>query len=421
MRLTQSIALRLSLVLLPLIAAWAVIFYFGMVNEINDEADDSLEDYSERIMLKVLAGEQLPGNGDGTNNSYSIVPVDEGYAAAHPRIKYYDADVYIPEKMETEPARILTTIFMDSDGIYYELKVATPTFEKEDLKKAILWYVVILYVILLATVEAVTLFVFHRSMKPLYALLEWLDSYRTGTKNTPVPNNTSIREFAKLNSAAQRAMDRSEQLFEQQKLFIGNASHELQTPIAVLTGRIELMLDNENLDESTMGELIEMRRTLDRMSRLNKTLLMLNKIDNNQFPESSDVDISALIRENTGIFSEIHEDRKCSISVPERFIVHMNESLASVLISNLIRNAYRYSGEGGEIIISMEGRTLSISNSGQQPLDAAHVFERFHHSSRKEGSNGLGLALAKAVADYYHFGISYNFRQNMHIFSVNFE
>lgn len=164
-----------------------------------------------------------------------------------------------------------------------------------------------------------------------------------------------------------------------------------------------------------------MRRTLDRMSRLNKTLLMLNKIDNNQFPESSDVDISALIRENTGIFSEIHEDRKCSISVPERFIVHMNESLASVLISNLIRNAYRYSGEGGEIIISMEGRTLSISNSGQQPLDAAHVFERFHHSSRKEGSNGLGLALAKAVADYYHFGISYNFRQNMHIFSVNFE
>lgn len=421
MRLTHSIALRLSLVLLPLIAAWAVIFYFGMVNEINDEADDSLEDYSERIMLRVLAGEQLPGSGDGTNNSYSIVPVDEEYADTHPHMKYYDADVYIPEKMETEPARILTTVFMDSDGIYYELKVATPTFEKEDLKKAILWYVVILYVILLATVEAVTLFVFHRSMKPLYALLEWLDSYRTGAANNPVPNNTSIREFAKLNSAAQRAMDRSEQLFEQQKLFIGNASHELQTPIAVLTGRIELMLDNENLDESTMGELIEMRRTLDRMSRLNRTLLMLNKIDNNQFPESSDVDISALIRENTGIFSEIHEDRKCSISVPERFIVHMNESLASVLISNLIRNAYRYSGEGGEIIISIEGRTLSISNSGQQSLDAAHVFERFHHSSRKEGSNGLGLALAKAVADYYHFGISYKFRQNMHTFSVNFE
>ena len=133
MKLIYRIALRLSLVLLPLLALWAVLFYAAMVDEINDEADDALEDYSELIVTRMLAGRALPSLNSGSNNSYSIAPVDEAYASKHPRIVYYDAEVFIPEKDETEPARILTTVFQDRDGNYFELKVATPTFEKDDL------------------------------------------------------------------------------------------------------------------------------------------------------------------------------------------------------------------------------------------------------------------------------------------------
>ena len=234
MKLIYRIALRLSLVLLPLLALWAVLFYAAMVDEINDEADDALEDYSELIVTRMLAGRALPSLNSGSNNSYSIAPVDEAYASKHPRIVYYDAEVFIPEKDETEPARILTTVFQDRDGNYFELKVATPTFEKDDLLETILGWVVSLYFLLLVTIVGVTVWVLHRSMRPLYALLRWLDGYVPGRNNPPVPDDTNISEFRRLNEAAQRAADRSDELFDRQKQFIGNASHELQTPLAVL-------------------------------------------------------------------------------------------------------------------------------------------------------------------------------------------
>ena len=175
MKLISRIALRLSLALLPLMALWGVLFYFTMVDEINDEADDALEDYSELIVKRMLAGRELPKPNNGSNNSYSIVPIGAPEAAVRPHIDYYDAEVYIPEKEDTEPARVVTTIFQDADGAYYELKVATPTFEKDDLLRAILYWVVFLYLLLLLTTISLTVWVFHRSMRPLYELLRWLD------------------------------------------------------------------------------------------------------------------------------------------------------------------------------------------------------------------------------------------------------
>lgn len=420
MKLIYRISLRLSLVLLPLIALWAVVFYFTMVDEINDEVDDALEDYSELIVIRMLSGELLPRMNEGSNNSYTIAPVDENYAATHPGIDYYDAEVYIPEKEETEPARFLVTIFQDGNGQFYELKVATPTFEKDELLETILWWVVWLYLLLLITVVGTTKWIFHNSMRPLYALLHWLDGYVPGHKTVPVPNNTSITEFRRLNTAAQQAVDRSEELLEQQKQFIGNASHELQTPLAVLGGRMEYMLDHAGLDEQTMGEVIQMQRTLGHIVRLNKTLLLLAKIDNGQFPENTDVDISAMIREQKELYDDIYEERdiRCDMHLTGSFLVRMNESLASVLVSNLIRNAYVHSEAGARIDIRIEGRTLTVSNDGVTPLDGKHIFERFYQGSKREGSTGLGLALVKAVADSYGLCVGYRFGEEQHIFSV---
>lgn len=420
MKLIYRISLRLSLVLLPLIALWAVVFYFTMVDEINDEVDDALEDYSELIVIRMLSGELLPRMNEGSNNSYTIAPVDENYAATHPGIDYYDAEVYIPEKEETEPARFLVTIFQDGNGQFYELKVATPTFEKDELLETILWWVVWLYLLLLITVVGTTMWIFHNSMRPLYVLLHWLDGYVPGHKTVPVPNNTSITEFRRLNTAAQQAVDRSEELLEQQKQFIGNASHELQTPLAVLGGRMEYMLDHAGLDEQTMGEVIQMQRTLGHIVRLNKTLLLLAKIDNGQFPENTDVDISAMIREQKELYDDIYEERdiRCDMHLTGSFLVRMNESLASVLVSNLIRNAYVHSEAGARIDIRIEGRTLTVSNDGVTPLDGKHIFERFYQGSKREGSTGLGLALVKAVADSYGLCVGYRFGEEQHIFSV---
>ena len=420
MKLIYRIALRLSLVLLPLIALWATLFYFAMVDEINDETDDTLGNYSELIITRMLAGRELPPLNSGSNNSYSITPVDDLYAEQHPHMDYYDADVFIPEKDDTEPARILTTIFQDSEGHYYELKVATPTFEKDDLIESILSWMIFLYIILLVTVIGITIFVFHRNMRPLYALLRWLDNYTPGRHDLPIAAKTNITEFKKLNIAAQRAAERSEELFERQKQFIGNASHELQTPLAVISSRLEWLLDNTETDEIQTGELLKIQRSVGHIVRLNKTLLLLTKIENGQFPECSDVDISSIAEELHTLYEEIYSSHNisCHFECQEKLIVHMNESLASTLVSNLLKNAYIHTPSDKEIWVSIDMHTLTVANYGESPLDAEHIFDRFYQGSKKEGSTGLGLALVNAVGHYYGLEIEYRFENKSHIFSV---
>lgn len=422
MRLIYRIALRLSLILLPLLALWAGLFYFTLVDEINDEADDALEDYSERVIIRLLAGEPLPPQNSGSNNSYTITPVDEEYASMRRPIDYFDAEVYIAEKRETEPARVLTTLFRDDDGQCYELRVATPTFEKEDLLQTILGWIVLLYLTLLVTIVCVTLWVLHRSMRPLYALLRWFDHYTPGSKARFEPAATSVTEFRRLNLAAQQAVTRSEEVFERQNQFIGNASHELQTPLAVLGGRIEWLLNHTELTEEQMGELIQMRQTLNRLVRLNKTLLLLTKIENNQFPECVEIDLVPILCEELATYDEIFASRhlRCERDLPAAgFVVRMNESLASVLVTNLLRNAYRHTPEGGSLVIRIEGRSLCVENDGSAPLDGRHLFDRFHHDPSAEGSTGLGLALVRAVADRYGLRIDYRFVAGRHRFTVH--
>ena len=422
MKLIYKIALRLSLFLLPLLTLWAIVFYITMVREINDEADDALEDYSELIIMRMLAGEPLPKMNEGSNNSYYIEEISPEYASTHPAISYHDTEVYIPEKHETEPARVLTTIFVDRDGAYHELHVAMPTFEKEDLKLTMLRWLVCLYLLLLVIAVGTTLWVFHKSLRPLYSLLSWLDGYVPGKEASPVPDDTDIVEFRRLNAAAQEAVNRFEKLFEQQKQFIGNASHELQTPLAVLQGRLEYIMDNGGLNEEMMTELSKMQATLSQAIRLNKTLLLLTRIDNGQFPENADVDIAAMLRELQEMYADIYAGKRLrfSMELPAGFTVRMNESLASILLSNLLKNACIHSPEGAEVEIRLLDGTLEIANDGEQALNPELIFERFYQGSKKEGSTGLGLALVRAVADCYGMKLEYLHSGGKHRFRVTF-
>ena len=190
MKLTLRIAYRLSLAMIPLLTLWAALFYVAMVGEINDEADDALEGYAERIIQRHLAGEPLPSTLDGSNNTYHLLPVEAAVAAQEPRQTMRHTEVYISEKHEMEPARLLTRYFADRAEQWYELRVLMPTFEREDLTETILIWVVCLYAALLVIGLTVTMWVFRRNMQPLYRLLAWLDGYLPGKRVEPVPNDT---------------------------------------------------------------------------------------------------------------------------------------------------------------------------------------------------------------------------------------
>ena len=319
MKLIHNIAVRLSVALLPVIGLWAMVFYFVIVDEINDEADDLLESYAEQLMVRKLSGKELPVTNIMTDGHYSISQVTESYADSQAGMEYYDSDFYISETDENEPARFLKTIFRDREGRCFELIVATPTFEKDDLIGTILWWILALYLILLLTVILIALVVLQKSMRPLYKILDWLNAYTPGKSHSRLSIDTDIHEFRQLEKVTTEATDRSDKAFEKQKQFIGNASHELQTPLAVLGGRIDWMLDNDSLGEESVGELVQMKRELGHIVRLNKTLLLLTKIDNDQFPDQTDVNLSSMVLSQKELYEEIFSSKRisCSVQVPD--------------------------------------------------------------------------------------------------------
>ena len=420
MKLIYRVTIRLSAILLPILLLWAAVFYYSMVHEINDETDDSLEDYATMLIRRTLTNHELPGQSDGSNNTYSIELLPGGTCTG-PILEFEDRQVYIPEKRETEPARTLRMSFSDADGNTWLLTVSTPTFEREDLLLAVLWHLVALYAILVITILAVTSIVFNYSMQPLYRLLRWLDGYSLGNGVEDLPMCTHIEEFRILTESARSTIARAEENFERQKQFIGNASHELQTPLAVLGTRIEWMIDNTPLTEEQFAELTKMRQSLHRLSRLNRTLLLISKIENSQFNEVHDVDIVELIDNELEIYNEIYAGKEitCSTQLPAQFIAAMDESLATTLVTNLLKNAFLYTTQGGTIRISIDKEILTVENSGTEPLDATRLFDRFY-TGGANGSTGLGLALVKSIAEFYKFNLDYTYKGGMHCFAVKF-
>lgn len=421
MKLFHLVLWRISLALIVVLAVWAGFFYMAVVEEVNDEVDDTLEDYSEGLIIRALSGEDMPTASNGSNNQYYLYEVSESYAASHPQITYRDEMVFITEKSETEPARVLITIFRTEDERYMELVVYTPTIEKLDLLRAILGWIIFLYVLLLLIILSINIWVFRKNMKPLYVLLKWLDSSQLGKKNEPLENTTKITEFRKLNAATMAFAERGEKLFEQQKTFIGNASHEMQTPLAICRNRLEMLMEDETLTEHQLNELIKTHQTLENLTRMNRSLLLLCKIENGQFADTRSVCLNDILTHYLDDYKEVYAYRNITVTVTtdSSFCVEMNDSLVSVLVTNLLKNSFVHNIDGGFIYIKITANTFEISNTGEKPLDRERIFERFYQGQKKEGSTGLGLALVDSICKANHLKIDYTYVENRHIFTIS--
>ena len=422
MKLFYRVLMHLLVGIVVILVGWAVVFYLGIMEEINDEVDDSLEDYTELIITRSLAGKELPAHDSGSNNQYYLREVEPSYALSRPAIFYRDSMVYISEKKETEPARILTTLFKDKEGTYFEVAVYTPTIEKKDLRQAIFQLLVGLFVSLLVAILLINIWVFRRSMRPFYRLVDWLDHSRLGKKNVPLENPTHTTEFRKLNEAVMRYATHSEEVFEQQKQFIGNASHELQTPLAICQNRLEMLMEDETLSELQMEEILKTYQTLEYVSKLNKSLLLLSKIDSSQFVETSEVCINEVLHRYVDDYCEVYDYRGIRLTVEEKgeFRIRMNETLAVVLVTNLLKNAFVHNIDKGEIRIVITSSGIRFGNTGNgEPLDGKRIFERFYQGKKKEGSTGLGLAIVDAVCRQYQLRVSYSAVDGMHCFEVS--
>lgn len=422
MKLQNVITLRLSILKAVILAVWAVCFYFAAINEINNKTDEGLAEYAETVMTDYLAGLPVPGEGEVGGRRYILRAVPAGYVANVSRIRYKDAEMPFGESGRYEPARTVSYVFRTDDGQWRELVAFTTTIDKDDLKRAILSWLVALYVVLLLGLVGVNLLTVRHCMKPLKALLDWFDAYRIGRGGKPVALETNVTEFRKLDEAVRRSVERNERQYEQQKLFIANASHEMQTPLAVCTNRLEMLADSDNLTESQMADIIKTMRTLKSLAATNRSLLLLCKIDNGQFESRVEVDMRRATLKVLADLEEVYSYRHITVetSLAGGVSVSMDRQLAGILVSNLLKNAFVHNTDGGRIAVTSRPGSYTVANTGVgEPLDDSKIFERFYHSAGKKSSTGLGLALVKAICNLYGFTVTYSFTGGLHTFRID--
>ncbi|MFI3285328.1 MAG: HAMP domain-containing sensor histidine kinase [Rikenellaceae bacterium] len=423
MRFINHIVLRVSLWLSVVIAVWAVLFFFIIVDEVNDETDDVLEDYSAIIIQNFLTGEPLPTADNGSNNSYSLRPVSpDSIEIVRRQQGFFNQSIYVEYKREDEPARVLRQLFCDASDNYYEVMVLTPTIDNSDLIDAIWRSLAILFILLLVTTLLVNIVAIRGGLKPLDRFMKWLNGSDLQNCELPTIQHSNIREIKELSVAIEAFAERGKRAFEEQKEFIGNASHELQTPIAICQNRLELLCQS-GLSEEQMGDVAECLATLSRLSRLNKSLLMLSKIENGGF-ENMQVDINAIVRKSIETLVELYEHRNIKLTYKEQgeCKIEANDTLSTTLIINLIKNSYSHNIEGGEIFIETDYNMLTISNSSDSiELDSEKIFSRFYQGRSKGGSYGLGLPIVQSICKLYDYKISYSYSNNLHRFQINFK
>ena len=421
MKLTTHAIRSLIAPLILIFGVWATAFYFILSDELIDEVDDHLEVYSEQIMRLWLAGEELPDSNSGSNNTYYIRPVSASEEAISKGVEYEFKNVYVPSRLEEEPARVMHTLFHHDDGSCWRLTVMTPVYERNEVISTILVSTFSLLAAMLLVVIAVFAWVFARHMRPLHRVLRHLDNYTIGHKQL-LKEDATVTEFQHLNRSVNSCIERIEEAYEHERRFIGDASHELQTPLAVCQNRIEMMMEDDTLTEAQLIELGKMQQTMSELIRLNKTLLFLSKIENSQFVETTEVNINALLHRQADLLSEVYDSKGITLNIYEKgpWSLNANEELMTSLVSNLLRNAYLHNQSQGTIDIYIKESTLSIANTSDEgELDPTRLFDRFykgHHGRRQ--SSGLGLSIVKAICEASGLHVTYTFAQDKHIFTV---
>ena len=234
---------------------------------------------------------------------------------------------------------------------------------------------------------------------------------------------TNINEFAELNSAVDSMTKKASRDYNEIKSFTENASHEIQTPLAIILSKLELLSQSETLKEEQMNIIQTIAETTNRLSKLNQSLILLTKIDNRQFRETTPVDISALIIHHLNNYEELLHAKEIKLAkeIQPGVMVSMNETLAEILIINLLSNAIKHNVEKGIINIKLTSNVLSVSNTGNKPDTPPSVyFERFKKGSDSNESLGLGLSIVKKICEAYSFGVDYNYSEMLHKISINF-
>jgi len=421
MKLANYLSKKISIVFIIIFLIWSVVYFFFQMNEIYDGIDEGLNNLKQEFILKANESHGFIENMEKYHPINMIVDKIPYKEAINFKETYLTTKVYFPTEEENEEVRMLITVFKcNVDNEYYILRFFTSTVESDDLIKNILYLLIALWVCLGLTIFFVNRKIIDRTNRPLLQLLSSLANFQLGNNQMIEFPETIIKEYKQLNNSVERLLNENIQAYTEQKNFIENASHELQTPLAIVINKLELLIQEKQLKEEHISVLGTILTDLNRMKRLNSSLLLLSKIKNKQYADNEQVDLYLTFKKVLDNFDELIKFKNITLNITNNGhpTLLINPDLAHIIASNLLKNAISHNVDGGFINILFDSEKIIIENDGPVVPYNTNIFERYRTFTDNKQSSGLGLAIVKSIVDHYGLNIIYQY-SGVHIITFN--
>ena len=312
--------------------------------------------------------------------------------------------------------------YFTAGGQAYKMTVETNIEESYETISAITAVTALFFLLLLAGFLLLNKKLSKQLWAPFHETVGKLEAYDLKSQSQiPLPQ-TDIIEFESLHAGIRKLISGNIAAYREQKEFTENASHELQTPLAIVQSKLDLFLQTEGLTEEQSGIIEAANHSLSRVSRINRNLVLLAKIENGQFASEETVEITGIVKELTGEMEDFLTEKNIHLELdaPGTCTVTGNAALVEILLTNLLMNAIRHTADGGEMRAVISSGSVSIANSGASPLPEDKLFKRFSSAAAHTTGTGLGLAIVRQICQLYGWQVGYGFRDGMHHFTVAF-
>ena len=332
-----------------------------------------------------------------------------------------DGTIYIPEQKKQHLARKLTFVKF-INGQAYKISISKPLEGTKHITKVIeaILLVSILSIILLFSIT--NRFILSKIWKPFYDTLFKISRFQLQDQHNIEFSQTNIDEFKLLNNHLSKALNTAVNEFKVVKEFNENASHEIQTPLAIIRSNLENIFQKNILDDEMANSLNSMSLAISKLSRLHAGLLLLSRIENNQFHLSHELNISTATLDIVEELKDLSEGMNITWDIKvQPGTIFINSVLFEILLQNLITNAIKYNFNDGKIHVSFINKRLTISNTSKEPkITQEKLFRRFAKNDKSTSSNGLGLSIVHTICKTQGLEIEYTIKNEEHIFSIIF-
>lgn len=281
---------------------------------------------------------------------------------------------------------------------------------------------IVMVLIFIIMIYIMNRFVFTNVWSDFFSNLKIIEHHDIKSMKKIELSDSEIDEFTSLNKVMSEMVDRIQLDYLNLKELTANTSHEIQTPLAIIKNKAEMLLQSENLNEQEMQEVYSILNTSNRLSKINQSLLLISKIENNQYSEFEIIDVQTVLNKHLQNFLMLAESSNRElISDIQPAMIKINPILFDMLVINLIKNALSHSSEKAKITVDFKEACLTITNDGEAlPFDEDQLFKRFMRNSTNKSSNGLGLEIVKKICRFHNLEITYSFEAQKHIFKVDF-